>query len=104
VRQGEIRQRLDTNSPTPQHVLVLSGPSHLGADTGRAIVCRVLPGSVPENFAGVHRVTYLVDGVTTIGLAVPELLAWLPRSGLSEPVGLVTDMVPVLGLVDALFT
>jgi hypothetical protein len=103
VRQGEIRYRLDTSSATPQHVLVLSGPSHLAADTGRVIVCRVLPGVLPEDFAGVHRISYAVDGVTTIGIVVPELIGWLPRSGLSEPVGLVTDLRPVRTLVDALF-
>jgi hypothetical protein len=103
VRQGEIRQRLDTSSVTAQHVLVLSGPNHLAAETGRVIVCRVLPGVVPEDFAGVHRIRYIVDGVTTIGIVVPELITWLPRSGLSEPVGLVTDPRPVLNLVYALF-
>jgi hypothetical protein len=103
VRQGEIRYRLDTEPSPPQYVLVLSGPSHLAANTGRVIVCRVLPGSIPEDFAGVRRVSYTVNGTATIGVAVPELLAWLPRSVLSEPVGLVTDMKPVLALVRALF-
>jgi hypothetical protein len=103
VRQGEIRYRLDTSSPTPQHVLVLSGPNHLAADTGRVIVCRVLPGVLPDDFAGVHRISYTADGVTTIGIVVPELIGWLPSSGLSEPVGLVADLRPVRALVDALF-
>jgi hypothetical protein len=85
-------------------MLVLSGPSHLAADTGRVVVCRVLPGSVPEDFAGVHSVTYTnADGVSTIGVAVPELVAWLPRSALSAPVGLVANMRPVLTLVRSLF-
>lgn len=41
--------------------------------------------------------------LSTVGLVVPELLAWLPRSGLSEPVGLATDLRPVVDLVHALF-
>lgn len=82
---------------------MLSGPSHLAANTGRVIVCRVLPGAMSEDFAGVRRVSYTVEGTATIGVAVPELVAWLPSSGLSEPVGLVTDMRPVLALVRALF-
>jgi hypothetical protein len=103
VQQGEVRQRLDTALPVPPYVLVLSGRNHLAGHTGRVIVCRVLPGVSPDDFAGFHRISYKADGVTTIGVAVPELIAWLPRSGLAEPVGLVTDMRPVLDLVHALF-
>ncbi len=102
MRQGEIRQRLDLESSIPQYVLVLSGRTYLAGPTGRVIVCRVLPGA-SEDFPGVQRISYAVDGVTTIGVAVPELMTWLPRSGLAEPVGLVTDMRPILGLVHALF-
>jgi len=54
--------------------MVLSGPSHLAGDTGRVVVCRVLPGASPDDFSGFHRVSYTVDGVSTIGLAVPELI------------------------------
>jgi hypothetical protein len=104
VEQGEVRRRLDTaSSVPPQYVLVLSGANYLAARRGRVIVCRVLPGSNPEDFVGVHRIRYTVDGISTIGIAVPELIAWLPRSGLAEPVGLVTDMRPILELVNDLF-
>lgn len=103
MRQGEIRERLDTGSAIPLYVLVLSNADHLAAPTGRVIVCRVLPGVSPADFAGFHRISYTVDDVTTIGVAVPELITWLPRSGLGEPVGLVPDMRPVLNLVRALF-
>jgi hypothetical protein len=86
------------------YVIVLSGPSYLADGPGRVVVCRVIPGATPEDFAGVHSVTYTdPNGVTTIGLAVPELIEWYPRSGLSEPVGLVNNMRPLLGLVHALF-
>ena len=104
MHQGEIRRRLDTTAAVPQYVLVLSGPNHLVADTGRVIACKVLPGGLPEDSAGVHAVAYTdQNGVSTIGVAVPELLDWYPRSALSQPAGLVTDMRPVLALVRSLF-
>jgi hypothetical protein len=104
VRQGEIRQRLDTTVAVPQYVLVVSGPIYNTTDTGRVIACRVLPGAPPEDFAGVHPVTYTnLDGISTIGIAVPELLDWYPRSALSAPVGAVTNMRPVMTLVHNLF-
>jgi hypothetical protein len=104
VRQGEIRQRLDTAVAVPQYVLVVSGSIYNTTDTGRVIACRVLPGSLPEDFAGVHAVSYTgPDGISTIGLAVPELLDWYPRSALSAPVGVVADMRPVMALVHSLF-
>lgn len=84
--------------------MVLSSPNYLAADLGRVLACRVIPGSTPEDFTGVYSVTYTdPDGVTTIGIAVPELIEWYPRSALSEPVGLATNMRSVLDLVHALF-
>jgi hypothetical protein len=103
VQQGEIRRRLDTVGPVPLFVMVLSGPNHLAGDTTRVVVCRVLPGASPEDFSGFHRVSYTFDGVSTIGLAVPELIEWYPRSALSEPVGLATTVPACLRLVNALF-
>ena len=103
MKQGEIRQRLDTASTVAQYVLVLSGMNYLAARQGRVVVCRVLPGTAPDEFVGVHRISYTADGVTTIGVAVPELIAWLPRSGLGEPVGLVSNMRPLLNLLHTLF-
>jgi hypothetical protein len=104
VRQGEIRQRLNTTATVPQYVLVVSGPIYNTVDTGRVITCRVLPGVLPEDSAGVHAVTYInPDGISTTGIAVPELLDWYPRSALSAPVGLVADMRPVMTVVHSLF-
>lgn len=104
MRQGEIRRRLDTVAAVPQHVLVVSGPIYNSVDTGRVIACRVLPGVTPEDFNGVHPVSYTgTDGVSTIGIAVPELMDWYPRSALSVPVGVVADMRPVMALVHSLF-
>jgi hypothetical protein len=102
VRQGEIRRRLDTGGPIPFYVMVLSGPQHLAADTGRVVVCRVIPAAGTEDFPAMHRVSYTADGMSTIGFAVPELIEWYPRSALSEPVGLVKDTRPILNLVHAL--
>ena len=105
MRQGEIRPLLATASTVPIHVLVLSGPRYLAAGKGRVVVCRVLPGAVPDDFTSVHRVSYQPDGgVDTIGLAVPDLIDWYPASALGEPVGLVPDMGPVVRLVGALFS
>ncbi|MQY18722.1 hypothetical protein [Nocardia macrotermitis] len=39
----------------------------------------------------------------TTGVAVPDLIGWMPESGLGEPVGLVTDMPALLRVVGALF-
>ena len=104
MRQGEIRRRLDTTGTVPFYVMVLSGPNHLAVDTGRVVVCRVIPGGAPENFVGVRGVSYTgPDGVATIGLVVPELVEWYPRSALSEPVGLLKDVRSVLNLIHALF-
>ena len=104
MRQGEIRRRLDTTVAVAQYVLVVSGAIHLAADTGRVIACRVLPGSLPEDFAGVHAVTYTDPvGISTIAVAVPELIDWYPRSALSEPVGFVADVRAVIALVHSLF-
>lgn len=104
MRQGEIRRRLDTTGPVPFYVLVLSGPNHLAADTGRVVVCRVIPGGAQEGFVGVRSVAYTdFDGMAAIGQVVPELVEWYPRSALSEPVGLLKDVRPVLDLVRALF-
>jgi hypothetical protein len=104
VRQGEIRRRLDTTSPVPFYVMVLSGANHLAANTGQVVVCRVIPGPTSERFPAVHSVSYTnADGLSTIGLAVPELLEWYPRSALSEPVGHLKNVRPVLSLVRALF-
>ncbi|CRK59689.1 hypothetical protein [Alloactinosynnema sp. L-07] len=95
---------LATASTVPVHVLVLSGARYLAAGKGRVIVCHVVPGAVPDDFTSVHRVRYQTEeGVDTIGLAVPDLIDWYPASALGEPVGSVSDIGPVMRLVDALF-
>jgi hypothetical protein len=104
LRQGEIRQLLSISSQIPQYAVVLSGPIHLSANTGRVITCRVIPGVARADFAGVQQVTYTgPDGVTTIGLAVPELVEWHPASGLGPSVGTVSTPHSLLRLVRSLF-
>lgn len=103
VRQGEIRPRLDTGTTTP-YVVVLSGPRYLSAGKGRVVVCRIVPGVVPDDFTSVHRVRYLdADDTHTIGIAVPDLIDWMPESGLGEPVGTVTDLPALVNTATALF-
>lgn len=103
MRQGEIRARLDRGVPGLFPMLVLSGPHHLAADGGRVVVCPVLPGVEPDDYAGVHRVTYNdPHGTDTIGLAVPELLTWLPASAFGMAIGYVRHMGPILATVRAL--
>jgi hypothetical protein len=104
VRQGEIRLLNAVPAGSPPPVLVLSGAAYNLAGKGRVIVCKIVPGSVPEEFTTVHRVVYTgADGTDVIALAVPELIDWFPVSALSEPVGLVRNMRPVLATVGSLF-
>ncbi|MBV9843668.1 MAG: hypothetical protein JOZ47_01150 [Kutzneria sp.] len=105
LRQGEIRQVLAIKAPVAIHVAVLSGAAYLEAGKGRCVVCRVLPGAVPDDFTSVHRVTYrTAAGIDTIGLAVPDLIEWYPASALGEQVlGTVQNMSKLLALVEALF-
>lgn len=103
MRQGEIRPRLDTG-PHAAYVVVLSGPRYLSAGKGRVVVCRVVPGVIPDDFTSMHRVRYRDnDGTETIGVAVPDLIHWIPESGLGDPVGTVTDLPALQNLVTALF-
>ncbi|MEG8182570.1 toxin [Nocardia terpenica] len=103
MQQGEIRARLDAGSPTA-YVVVVSGQRYLAAKKGRVVVCRVVPGVVPEDFTSVHRVRYRDDsGTDTIGVAVPDLIQWIPESGLGPVAGVVSDLPELLRIVNALF-
>lgn len=103
MQQGEIRSRLDAG-PVTAYVVVLSGPRYLAAKKGRAVVCRVVPGVVPEDFTSVHRVRYRdANGTDTIGVAVPDLIHWIPESGLGPVAGHVTDLPELLRTAGALF-
>jgi hypothetical protein len=104
LKQGDIRQLMALSSKVPQYAVVLSGPIHLSAATGRVITCRIIPGAARDDFVGVQQVSYTgADGVTTLGLAVPELVEWHPASGLGPAVGTVGNAHGMLRLVRSLF-
>jgi hypothetical protein len=105
VKQGEVRKRLDMPAGVVFPVVVLSGNAYNAAAKGRIVLCPVVPGVSSEDYRTVHRVSYTNgDGTDAIGLAVPEMICWLPVAALSEPIGLMKDMRPILGTVHALFT
>lgn len=105
MRQGEVRKRLDMTAGVTFPVVVLSGNAYNEAAKGRVVLCPVVPGVSSHDYATVHRVSYANDdGTDAIGLAVPEMIFWLPASALSEPIGHLRDMRPILGTVNALFT
>jgi mRNA-degrading endonuclease toxin of MazEF toxin-antitoxin module len=68
----------------PAHALVVSADLYNNADTGRVIVCPVIPGDpLPYD-------DYAADvGVAApvAGTVLPELVAWMPVSGLSRRLG-----------------
>jgi mRNA-degrading endonuclease toxin of MazEF toxin-antitoxin module len=104
LKQGEIRKRLDMPAGALFPVMVLSGEAYNKAAKGRVVLCPVVPGVSAGDYATVHRVSYADNGTDTIGLAIPEMIFWLPVSALSEPIGFSKDMRPVLDTVQALFT
>lgn len=105
MKQGEIRKRLDMPAGALFPVMVLSGEAYNKAAKGRVVLCPVVPGISAADYATVHRVAYTDDdGTDTIGLAIPEMIFWLPVSALSEPIGFTKDFRPVLDTVQALFT
>jgi mRNA-degrading endonuclease toxin of MazEF toxin-antitoxin module len=104
LKQGEIRRRLDMPAGALFPVMVLSGKAYNKAAKGRVVLCPVVPGVSADDYATVHRVSYTDNGTDTIGLAVPEMIFWLPVSALSAPIGFTKDMRPVLDTVQALFT
>ncbi len=78
-RPGDITPRRDTDHEL--YVVVLSNAIHLAANTGRVITCPFIPGQVPDSMA-------LVVSVNQPGgVVLPELIQWLPRVALDEPIG-----------------
>jgi mRNA-degrading endonuclease toxin of MazEF toxin-antitoxin module len=64
------------------YVVVLSNAVHLASDTGRVIVCPFIPGHIPDAIMAMVVVVPKPDGVV-----LPELVQWLPRAALDEPIG-----------------
>jgi mRNA-degrading endonuclease toxin of MazEF toxin-antitoxin module len=83
VRQGEIWERGDR----PTLALILSSDLYNEAGPGRVIVCPVIPGEpLPaEEFTTDVPITSPLHGIV-----LPELIEWLPVSGLTHPRGAVS--------------
>jgi mRNA-degrading endonuclease toxin of MazEF toxin-antitoxin module len=80
VRQGEIWERGDR----PILALILSSDLYNEAGPGRVIVCPVVPGEpLPaDEFTADVPITAPLKG-----MVLPELIEWLPASGLTHPRG-----------------
>jgi mRNA-degrading endonuclease toxin of MazEF toxin-antitoxin module len=80
VRQGEVWARGDQ----PTLALIVSSDMYNSANTGRVIVCPVIPGGrLPnDDFAADVGISAPVTGTV-----LPELIGWMPASGLSAPLG-----------------
>lgn len=83
MRQGEIWERGDR----PTLALVLSSDLYNEAGPGRVIVCPVVLGEpLPtEEFAADVSIAAPLKGTV-----LPELIEWLPASGLTHPCGAVS--------------
>jgi mRNA-degrading endonuclease toxin of MazEF toxin-antitoxin module len=85
VRQGEIWERGDR----PTLALILSSDLYNEAGPGRVIVCPVVPGEpLPaDEFAADIAISSPLKGTV-----LPELIEWLPASGLTHPRGAVSAL------------
>jgi hypothetical protein len=84
IASGDIAPRRDTDRQL--YVAVLSNAIHLAADTGRVITCPFVPGQIPDD---VMAMVVAVDQPQ--GTLLPELVQWLPRSALDEPIGTISQ-------------
>lgn len=84
IASGDIAPRRDTDRQL--YVAVLSNAIHLAADTGRVITCPFVPGQIPDD---VMAMVVAVDQPQ--GTLLPELVQWLPRSALDEPIGTISE-------------
>lgn len=64
------------------YVAVLSNDGHIGAETGRVIVCPFIPGTQPPS-----GLTMLVAVTQPQGYLLPELIQALPSSALDDAIG-----------------
>ncbi|OBB94616.1 hypothetical protein [Mycolicibacterium peregrinum] len=80
IRPGDIVPRRDTKNE--MFVIVLSNPIHLAAETGRVITCPYIPGEIPN-----ATMAMVVPVRDPNGVALPELVQWLPTAALDQPVG-----------------
>lgn len=80
IRPGDIVPRRDAKND--MFVIVLSNPIHLAAETGRVITCPYIPGEIPT-----ATMAMVVPVSNPNGVALPELVQWLPTAALDEPIG-----------------
>ena len=80
IRPGDIAPRRDSDHEL--YVTLLPNDIHLPADTGRVITCPFIPGQIPDTTMAMIVATTKPDGVV-----LPELIQWLPRVALDEPIG-----------------
>jgi mRNA-degrading endonuclease toxin of MazEF toxin-antitoxin module len=99
IAPGDICPRRDTSHEF--YVVVLSNSIHLAADTGRVITCPYIPGQIPDT-----AMALVVRVEQPEGVALPELVQWLPTAALDEPIGNIdiTALRATTGLVTALVT
>lgn len=80
IRPGDIAPRRDTKND--MFVIILSNPIHLAAETSRVITCPYIPGEIPDT-----TMAMVVPVTNPTGVALPELVQWLPAAALDEPIG-----------------
>ena len=80
IAPGDIAPRRDTSPEV--YVVVLSNSIHLAADTGRVIACPFIPGKIPD-----AAMAFVVRVGQPEGVALPELVQWLPAAALDAPIG-----------------
>jgi mRNA-degrading endonuclease toxin of MazEF toxin-antitoxin module len=81
---GDVAPRRDTDQEL--YVVVLSNAIHLAAATGRLITCPFIPGEIPSD-----TMAMVVIAQQPKGVVLPELVQWLPRVALDEPIGNIGD-------------
>jgi len=80
IAPGDIAPLRDSDGEL--YVAILSNAIHLAADTGRVITCPFIPGRVPDD-----AIAMVVAVEKPEGALLPELVQWLPRVALDEPIG-----------------
>ena len=84
MRQGEVWARADQ----PTQALIVSSDMYNNAATGRVVVCPVIPGD-PLPFDDYAADVGITDPIK--GTVIPELIGWMPISGLSHLLGHIGD-------------
>lgn len=80
ITPGDITPRRDTDQEL--YVVVLSNAIHIAAATGRVITCPFIPGELPSGTMALIATVQQPEGV-----ALPELVQWLPVAALDDPIG-----------------